>query len=139
MRPWNFTYCLQNLILIFTYFFLTTDFITSVRENLLYRDKDIWENHVNQIVHYIKQPDEAEEDPTIEVEVLQDYDESECLSTLYKWTIGYPVIKDTIIPPTMTDVTESAAIYRIKRSYERGRQKDKVKPMDKNNLYAKSE
>ena len=70
MRPWNFTYCLQNLILIFTYFFGTTDFITSVRENILIRDVDIWEKHVNQIVHYIKQPDEAEEDPTIEVEVL---------------------------------------------------------------------
>ena len=36
----------------------------------------------------------------------------------------------------MTDVTESAAIYRIKRSYER-KKKDQVKPMDKNNLFAK--
>ena len=48
------------------------------------------------------------------------------------------MIKDTIVSPTMTDVTESAAIYRIKRSYER-KKKDQVKPMDKNNLFAKSE
>ena len=38
----------------------------------------------------------------------------------------------------MLDVTESAAIYRIRRSFERGKQKEKINPMHKDYWFAKS-
>ena len=54
MLPWNVTYTLLNLLLIVTYFGIATDFIYGVRSNLLARDIDPWEKHVEEIVHFVK-------------------------------------------------------------------------------------
>ena len=54
MLPWNVTYALLNLLLIVTYFGIATDFIYAVRANLLERDIDKWQKHVEEIVHFVK-------------------------------------------------------------------------------------
>ena len=85
MAAWNLTYVLQNLCLIITYFILANKFISVVRSNLLGRDKDFWEKHVDEIVHYIKEDDEF-----AEVEDIEDYDPNTCKGFFLKWTIGEP-------------------------------------------------
>ena len=85
MVAWNLTYVLQNLCLIITYFILANKFISVVRSNLLGRDKDFWQKHVDEIVHYIKEDDEF-----AEVEDIDDYDPNTCKGFFLKWTIGEP-------------------------------------------------
>ena len=89
----------------------------------------------------MKQNDDPEGkhyDPELDIEHIFDYDDKTWYSWVYKWTIGMALPKETIVQPSMQDVTESAAIYRIKRSFERGKQKEKIKPMNKDHWFAKS-
>ena len=83
MVAWNLTYVLQNLGLILTYFTVAKEFVYEVRSNLLGRDKDVWEKHVDEIVHYIKEDDEF-------AEVEEDYDPTTWKGFILKWTIGDP-------------------------------------------------
>ena len=133
MAAWNLTYVLQNVGLILTYFIIAKEFIYEVRSNLLGRDKDVWVKHVDEIVHYIKEDGEF-----AEVEDIEDYDPNTWKGFILKWTIGDPQ-PDQILKPSIHDVTESAAIYRVFRSFERKKSNlEQLKPMDKDNWFAKS-
>ena len=140
MRPWHLSYMLINILMILLFFVVIRDsFLPAVRDSLVNGfDKDSWKEHLDAILHFVKQ----EEDPTFDeeedIEVEPDYDETTCLGKMLKCLIGAPV-EVYKRKQVMTDVTESAAIYRIVRSYERDKIISKDPPMCTENWFAKSD
>ena len=82
MLPWNVTYALMNFLLIITYFGIATDFIYQVRSNLLARDNDPWEKHVEEIVLYVNYGEKKE--------IKDDFDKETWTGKLLYWILGEP-------------------------------------------------
>ena len=131
MRPFHFCYAMMNLMLILCYFFITKGLNKKVRSILLNQDLDIWRDHLDEILNF-----KRNSDPEL-IEINLSHNPNTVTGKFKNFFIGEP-IEQQVVNATIHNVTESAAIYRIKRSFERGKDKSKQQALEKQNWYAKS-
>ena len=109
---------------------MAKEFMWNIRQALAEQDVDSWNDHVDDLLHFTKSENAVQES-------LVSHDPTTRSGKFYNFLVGEPT-ETTVRHAQIHDVAESAAIYKIERSFERGKDKTLKNPMKQSNWFAKS-